>query len=76
LATSTTGLLARRAKSAKPRSFEVRPARDHHEHQGVGQRIAVSGLLRIRAVSEPLAPSSEAGGVDQRNSRSPSAPPL
>src|SRR6185295_8911621 len=70
--TSTTGLLARRAKSAKARSFGVRPARASITNISASARpIAVSVCSCIRAVSEPLAPSSRPAVSITVNSRSP-----
>jgi hypothetical protein len=75
LATSTTGLLARRAKSAKPRSFGVRPARASITNiRASASAIAVSVCSCIRAVSEPLAPSSRPAVSISVNSRSPRRP--
>src|SRR6185312_15743189 len=72
LATSTTGLLARRAKSAKARSFGVRPARASITNISASARaIAASVCSCIRAVSEPLAPSSRPAVSITVNSRSP-----
>ncbi len=73
LATSTTGLLARRAKSAKARSVGVSPARASITNISASARpIAVSVCSCIRAVSEPLAPSSRPAVSMMVNSRSPS----
>src|SRR5947209_8764551 len=73
LATSTTGLLARRAKSANDRSFGVRPARASITNISASARpIAASVCSCIRAVSEPLAPSSRPAVSMMVNSRSPS----
>src|SRR5258707_2356445 len=72
LATSTTGLLARRAKSANERSFGVRPARASITNiSGSASAIGVSVCSRIRAVSEPLAPSSRPAVSITVNSSSP-----
>src|SRR3982074_882015 len=72
LATRTTGLLARRAKSAKGRSFGMRPARASITNIKASARlIAVSVCSCIRAVSEPLAPSSRPAVSITVNSRSP-----
>src|SRR6478752_6904064 len=72
LATSTTGLLARRAKSAKVRSLGVSPARASITNISASARpIAVSVCSCIRAVSEPLAPSSRPAVSMTVNSRSP-----
>src|SRR6059058_3521807 len=72
LATSTTGLLARRAKSAKARSLGVSPARASITNISASARpIAVSVCSCIRAVSEPLAPSSRPAVSITVNSRSP-----
>src|SRR3954468_2751024 len=75
LATSTTGLLARRAKSAKARSLGVSPARASITNISASARlIAVSVCSCIRAVSEPLAPSSRPAVSITVNSRSPRRP--
>src|SRR5215217_752617 len=75
LATSTTGLLARRAKSAKVRSLGVSPARASITNISASARpIAVSVCSCIRAVSEPLAPSSRPAVSITVNSRSPRRP--
>src|SRR5258705_4813631 len=72
LATSTTGLLARRAKSAKARSLGVSPARASITNiSASASSIAVSVCSCIRAVSEPLAPSSRPAVSITGNSRSP-----
>src|SRR5439155_5654855 len=72
LATSTTGLLARRAKSAKARSLAVSPARASITNiSASASSIAVSVCSCIRAVSEPLAPSSSPAVSITVNSRSP-----
>src|SRR5271154_2821127 len=73
LATSTTGLSARRAKSAKARSFGVSPARASITNiRASASAIAASVCSCIRAVSEPLAPSSRPAVSITVNSRSPS----
>src|SRR3954468_24300107 len=59
LATSITGLLALRAKSAKARSLGVRPMRASiTKNSASACAIAASVCSCMRAVSEPLAPSS------------------
>src|SRR6476661_7662922 len=75
LASSSTGLLARRAKSAKARSIGVSPARASITNiRASASLIAVSVCSCIRAVSEPLAPSSSPAVSITVNSRSPSRP--
>src|SRR5258708_7065097 len=72
LATRTTGLLARRAKSANARSFGVRPARASITNiRASASPIAPSVCSCIRAVSEPLAASSRPAVSMMVNSRSP-----
>src|SRR4051812_27046160 len=72
-ATSTTRLLARRAKYPNERSFGVRPARASITNISASARpIAASVCSCIRAVSEPLAPSSRPAVSMTVNSRSPS----
>jgi hypothetical protein len=60
LATSTTGLLARRAKSAKARSFGV-----DHEHQRVGKGNRDFGLFLHPRGQRALGALVEAGGIDE-----------
>src|SRR5579872_367417 len=75
LATRITGLLARRAKSAKARSFGVRPARASTTNIKASARpIAVSVCSCIRAVSEPFSPLSSPAVSMTVNCRSPSRP--
>src|SRR5258705_11854836 len=75
LATRSTGLLARRAKSAKARSFGVNPAGASITNiSASASAIAVSVCSCMRAVSEPLAPSSSPAVSITVNSRSPRRP--
>src|SRR3954470_12404610 len=73
LATSSTGLLALRAKSAKARSLGVRPMRASiTKNSASACAIAASVCSCMRAVSEPLAPSSRPAVSMIVKSRSPS----
>jgi hypothetical protein len=59
LATSTTGLFALRTRSAKARSCGVTPVRASTMNiSASAPSIAIAVCARIRAVSDPFAPSS------------------